>query len=135
MTCSFRRVTTTFAGIGALSAPPWCVLSMCNTTHVKTMSLTTFSLCSMVHSSTVKLDTKYPKRVLHLPPASGDPVVSNSFSLCKLSSAVGFYHPGHQGKGAVTQQEIVQIWPCLSVVQVAEAPRCHLRSSPSNHFG
>ena len=35
--------------------PPRCVLS--NTTHVKTMSLTTFGFCSMVPSSTLHLFT------------------------------------------------------------------------------
>ena len=36
-TCSFCRAATSFPEVGALSALPWCVLSMlCNTTHVKT---------------------------------------------------------------------------------------------------
>ena len=36
------------AGMGALSAPPWCVLSiLCNTTHAKTMALTTFTFAPL----------------------------------------------------------------------------------------
>ena len=53
----FEGATTSFAGVGVLSAPPWCVLSMlCNTTHVKTMSLTTCGLCSMVSSNALNLN-------------------------------------------------------------------------------
>ena len=60
-TCSFCRAPTSFVGVGALSAPPWCGLSMLgNTAHVKTMSLTTFGLCSMVLSSTQNLLTNIP---------------------------------------------------------------------------
>ena len=82
--------------LGDIQAPPWCVLSMlCNTTHVKTMSLTTFG-------------------ILQHPPASGNPTIVYSFFPCELSSAVGCQHPYHQGKDIVTQQDIVLIWPSTS---------------------
>ena len=41
--------------------------------------------------------------------ASGHPVVAYSFFPCEWSSAVGFYHLWLQGKGVITQQEVVQI--------------------------
>ena len=100
--------------MGALSALPWCVLSMlCNTAHVNTMSLTTLGLCSMVASSTLNWLTKIPG-VFNHPPASGDPEVGHSFFESELSSAVGFHHPWHQGKGVVTLQKVMQIWSSLS---------------------
>ena len=37
----FAMVAMSFAGASALITLPWCVLSMCNTTHVKTMPLNT----------------------------------------------------------------------------------------------
>ena len=43
------RLFCSAAGVGALSAPPWCVLIMlCKTTHLNTMSLTTLGLWSTV---------------------------------------------------------------------------------------
>ena len=44
---------------------------------------------------------------LYHPPAPGDPVVDYSFFPGQLSSAVRFDHPGQQGKGIITQQEVV----------------------------
>ena len=44
----FCRVAISFTGVGDLSPPPWCVLRMlCNTTHVKTISLTTFGFAPL----------------------------------------------------------------------------------------
>ena len=54
----------------------------------------------MVPSITLNLLTNIPN-----PHASGDPVVCYSFFRFKLSYAVGFHHPWHQGKGIVTQQK------------------------------
>ena len=102
--------------MGALSAPSWCVLSMlCNITHVKQMSLTTFGLCSVVPIKYPESAHQYSKCIFHCTPASGDPVVFYSLFPCELCSALGFHYPWHQSKGVVTQQEIVQIW--LSLLQ------------------
>ena len=112
-TCSFCRTAISSSRVGALVALLWYVLCMlCNTTHIKTMSLTTFSLCSIVPNSTLNLLTDIPNTFSY-PPASGDPVVCYSLFPCELSSAVGFHKPGHQGKGIVTQEKVVQIWPSL----------------------
>ena len=71
------------AGVGALSNPHWCVISMlCNTTHIKTMF-----------------------RIFHYLPASGDPVVCHYLFLLELSSAVGLNKPWHQSGG----KKILQI--------------------------
>ena len=59
--------------VDALTAFPWCVLSMLSkATHVKTMSLTTFSFCYVVPSKTLNLPANtFPTTLLPL----GDPVV------------------------------------------------------------
>ena len=92
-----------------LGLVPWCVLS--KTPHVKTMSLTTFGLCSIVSSSTLNVLTDIPKCIFHYPPASGDPVVCYFFFPCVLSSGVLFYTPWHQGEGVVTKQDIWSSFP------------------------
>ena len=112
--------------MGALSALLWCVLNvLCNTTHVKTVSLTTFGLCS-IERSTLNLLTNIPKAFSTIPFC-----LCRSFSLlfslpCELPSAVAFCHPWHQGKGVITQQEIVQIWFSL--------PQGFRRQKPASIF-
>ena len=55
-TGSFTMAAMSSSGVSALATLLWCVLSMlCNTTHVKTMSLTTSGLCSIVPSRTLNL--------------------------------------------------------------------------------
>ena len=61
----------------------------------------------------VPLLTNIFKCILYHSPASIDRVVCYSFFLWEFSSALGFYHPWHQGKSIITQQEIVQIWPSI----------------------
>ena len=86
--------------------------------------MTSFRFCSMVASSTLNLLTNISNTIfLHHPPASGDPVVCYSLVPCELSSAVGFHHPWHQGKGVITQQEIVQIWSSLPSGSVGRSPK------------
>ena len=90
------------------------------------MSQTTLGLCSMVPSSTLNQLTKFPKADL---PA--DPVAGYPFFPGQLSSAVGFDHPGHQGRSGVTQQEVVYVWPSLPH-GFCHPRSCHPRSWPSN---
>ena len=98
----------------ALSILPWCVLSiLCNTTHVKTMSLKSFCLCSIVPGRTLNLLARIPNTFTTTPPTFRDHVVCHSLFPFDLSSAVGFNKPWHQGKGVVTQQKILHIWLSL----------------------
>ena len=92
------------AGVGGLSPPLWWLLSMlCSATHVNTMSLTIFGLCSMVVSSTLNLPTSHlPKGILDHPLSPGYPGISYSLFSGQLSSALGLDQPRHKGKGTVS---------------------------------
>ena len=49
------------AGVSGLSGPPsWLLSMLCSTTHINTMSLTTFGLCSIVVNSTLNHLTSIP---------------------------------------------------------------------------
>ena len=99
-----------------LSCLPWCVLSMlCNTTHVTTMSLTTFGLCSIAASSTQNMLAMILNKIttvscLVLQGLTGHGIKSKALSSIKNSANLALPPPG---------------------IQISEAPRCHSISLPS----
>ena len=124
--CSFCWAATSFAGIDVLSAPPWCVLSMlCSTIHVNTMSLTTHSLCSMVHSSTLKWLTKIQQHSCFWRYCSWLFFLPLSVALCYrvLPSMASSQRCRHQARSSGLALP-------LPGVQMLEAPSCHPQSSP-----
>ena len=102
-------------------------LAVC-ATRVRTMSRTTLDLGSIVPSSTLNLLTNIPNTfsTTLLPP-----VVCYSLFPDELSSAVWFQKPWYQGKGFVTQKEVVQIWSSFPEgFRWWKYPRCYPRCFP-----
>ena len=107
----------------------------CCTTLVKTMSLITFGLCSVVPSKTLNLLARIPNTFFHNPPASRDSVVCYFLFPCELSFVVGFHKPRNQGESVITLQEVVQILSSLPQGSGVEAPRCNSRFFSSTCCG
>ena len=122
-------------GVGNLSGPPWCVLSMLfNTIHVKTMSLITFDLCSIVLSKILNLVARIPNAfsttLLSLDPRVSTTLLScslHSLSACELCCRVSQHMASRQRCHHPARYSANLVLPHPRV-QVVEVQRCRSRS-------
>ena len=92
---------------------------LCNTIHVKTISLTTFGLCSIVTKVGPCIHLPGFKRHSPLPFCLWR-TCGLLFSPCELSSAVGFNKPKQRSSPST---KILQIWPSLPQVFICRKPQ------------
>ena len=105
--------------------PRWFISMLCRTTHVNTMSLTTFGLCSMVVNSTLNLLTSIPNEF------STTLLPLDILYLAILSSPVSRYllygltSQGIRAQALSPAGSSVDLAPQVQVVQVVVVPRFH----------